>query len=111
VERALAGKLAPKFEEVGVGRAEVRTTFKVPNVGVVAGCYVQDGVVRRGLPVRVVRSGTVVYESVVSSLKRFKEDVREVAAGYECGVGVERFNDLKEGDLLEVYEQRQVARA
>jgi len=108
LEKAITGMLAPKFEDAVVGRAEVRATFKVPGAGTVAGSYVQDGIVRRGLLARLVRNGTIVHEGQISSLRRFKDDVREVAAGYECGIGLERFNDIKEGDILEIVEHREV---
>ncbi len=108
LEKAITGMLAPKFEDVVVGRAEVRATFKVPGAGTVAGSYVQDGIVRRGLMARLVRGGTIVHEGPISSLHRFKDDAREVAAGYECGIGLERFNDIKEGDVLEIVEHREV---
>ncbi len=110
VARAMAGRLQPKFETVVVGHAEVRRTIRVPNVGVIAGSYVTDGVVRRGAPCRLVRGGTIVHEGSISSLRRFKDDAREVAAGYECGIGVERYPDVKEGDVIEVLEEREVPR-
>jgi len=108
MKAAMEGMLEPQYEEVILGRAEVRRLFSIPRVGVVAGCYVNEGVVRRGADVRVVRDGVVVYEGKIGSLRRFKDDVREVAAGYECGLGVERFNDLKEGDVIELFEERLV---
>jgi translation initiation factor IF-2 len=108
VEQALTGMLAPKFQEVVLGRAEVRELFRVPKVGVVAGCYVTDGKVVRNAKVRVVRDGKVIHEGPIASLRRFKEDVREVQAGYECGVGLERFGDLKVGDILEAFTQEEV---
>jgi translation initiation factor IF-2 len=89
---------------------EVRQLFQVPKVGIVAGCYVVEGKVVRDCPVRVVRDGKVVHEGKVASLRRFKEDVREVAAGFECGVGLLNFNDVKVGDILEVYQLEPVAR-
>lgn len=110
VEKALQGMLDPEYEEVVLGRAEVRALFKVPNVGTIAGSYVTDGKIVRGAQVRVIRDGVVVHEGEMSSLKRFKDDVREVAQGYECGIGVERFNDLKEGDVLEAFRMEEVAR-
>src|SRR5690606_30727159 len=110
VEKALQGMLEPEYEEVVLGRAEVRALFKVPNVGTVAGAYVTDGKIVRGAQVRVIRDGVVVHEGEMSSLKRFKDDVREVAQGYECGIGVEKFNDLKEGDVLEAFRMEEVAR-
>ena len=108
VRRALTGLLSPKFQEVIVGRAEVREVFKVPKLGAVAGCYVTEGKVARGGQVRVLRNGKVVHEGPIASLRRFKEDVREVAAGYECGLGLERFNDIKVGDHFEVFAQEEV---
>jgi len=110
MKKALEGMLEPEYREVVLGRAEVRALFRVPNVGTVAGCYVTEGKVVRGASVRVIRDGTVVHEGAVSSLKRFKDDVREVAEGYECGIGLEKFNDLKEGDVLEFFRMEQVAR-
>ncbi|HEY8487150.1 MAG TPA: translation initiation factor IF-2 [Limnochordales bacterium] len=111
VKAAMAGLLKPRVEERVVGRAEVRRTFKVPGVGVVAGCYVTEGKLLRGGAVRVVRDGVVVFDGRIGSLKRFKDDVREVAQGFECGVGIERFQDVKEGDVLEAYETVEVAPA
>ncbi|MDI3298161.1 MAG: translation initiation factor IF-2 [Bacillota bacterium] len=110
VKKAVTGLLAPRTEERVIGRAEVRQTFRVPDAGTVAGCYVQEGLVRRNAGVRLVREGVVVYEGKIASLRRFKEDVREVAQGYECGVGLERFDDIKVGDVLEVFEIVEVAR-
>ncbi|PZN12048.1 MAG: translation initiation factor IF-2, partial [Bacillota bacterium] len=110
VKAALQGLLKPVIREVVIGQAEVRATFRVPGVGTVAGCYVTEGKVARNARVRVVRDGTVVYEGRIASLKRFKDDVREVNQGYECGVGIERFNDVKEGDVLEVFQEQEVAR-
>ena len=110
IEQMLVGELAPEEHEVVLGAAEVRATFKVPRIGTVAGCYVTDGVVQRGARARIVRDGVVVHDGRIASLRRFKEDVREVASGFECGVGFENFNDVKEGDVIEVYEIREVAR-
>ncbi|HLT57451.1 MAG TPA: translation initiation factor IF-2 [Limnochordales bacterium] len=110
MEKALEGMLEPEYQEVVLGRAEVRALFKVPNVGTVAGCYVTDGRIVRGAQVRVIRDGVVVHEGSMASLKRFKDDVREVAQGYECGIGLERFHDLKEGDVLEVFRMEEVPR-
>ncbi|REJ38201.1 MAG: translation initiation factor IF-2, partial [Bacillota bacterium] len=110
VRNALEGLLAPEIREQVIGQAEVRQTFRIPGVGTVAGCYVTDGVVRRGAGVRVLREGKVVYEGRVGSLKRFQDDVREVRQGFECGVGIERFNDIKEGDILEVFVEEEVQR-
>ena len=110
IESAMRGMLAPKTEERETATAEVRQTFRVPNVGVVAGCYVTSGEVFRNNRVRVVRDGTVIYEGQIASLKRFKDDVRSVRAGFECGVGVDNFNDIKEGDVLEFFEVVEVPR-
>jgi len=110
IQQALVGMLAPEQVEETIGEAEVRQLFRISRVGVIAGCYVTNGVVRRNASVRVVRDGAVVYEGMIASLKRFKEDVREVQSGFECGIQVEGFNDVKEGDVLEVYETRQIER-
>ena len=103
IEAAMKGMLAPKFREVAQGRIEVRAVYKISNVGTVAGCYVLDGKVTRQSEIRVVRDGIVIAEDKIDSLKRFKDDVREVAQGYECGIGLEKFNDIKEGDIFEAY--------
>ncbi|MEJ7814303.1 MAG: translation initiation factor IF-2 [Rubrobacter sp.] len=110
IEAAMRGMLAPEIEERESGTAEVRQTFRVPNAGVVAGCYVTSGEIFRNNRVRVVRDGTVVYEGNIASLKRFRDDVRSVRDGFECGVGVENFNDVKEGDVLEFFENVEVPR-
>ena len=107
---AMKGMLAPEFKEVLLGHAEVRQTIHVPNVGTIAGSYVQDGKVTRASMIRVVRDGVVIFEDKISSLRRFKDDVKEVAQGYECGVGLERFNDIKVGDVLEAYIMEEIAR-
>lgn len=108
VREAMAGLLESIFEEHVIGRAEVREVFKVPKIGAVAGCYVTDGLVRRGGLVRLVRDGVVVYDGKIASLRRFKDDAREVAAGYECGIGLEGFNDIKIGDGIEVFELEEI---
>lgn len=105
----LVGQLAPEEEEIVLGVAEVRATFKVPRVGTVAGCYVTDGTIQRGAGARLLRDGVVVYTGQVGSLRRFKDDVREVAQGFECGIGLEGYNDVKEGDLIEVFTVREIA--
>jgi translation initiation factor IF-2 len=110
VRSALAGMLSPEQREAELGRAEVRATFRVPRLGVVAGCMVVDGVIVRNSRARVVRDGVVVYDGRIGSLRRFKDDVREVAEGYECGIAIENFQDVKEGDFIEAYEVREVAR-
>ena len=110
VEAAMKGMFKPVFQEVEMGRISVRNTFKISGVGTIAGAYVQDGKVTRSAQVRVVRDGVVVYDGKISSLKRFKDDVREVAAGYECGISFENFNDVHEGDVIEAYTMEQVER-
>ncbi|WP_457568492.1 translation initiation factor IF-2 [Desulfurobacterium sp.] len=110
VKKAMQGLLQPEEKEVYLGSAEVRATFKVPKVGTVAGCYVKDGVIRRNANVRLVRDGVIIYDGKIASLKRFKDDVREVQAGYECGLGLENFNDIKVGDIIECYTVETVER-
>ena len=107
---AMKGMLAPEYRENLLGHAEVRQTIHVPNVGTIAGSYIQDGKVVRSAMIRVVRDGVVIFEDKISSLKRFKDDAKEVAQGYECGIGLERFNDIKVGDILEAYIMEEVAR-
>ena len=104
----MKGMLDPTYREVYLGRAEIRVIYKVPNVGAVGGCYVQDGKIQRNAGVRVLRDGIIVYEGNLASLKRFKDDVKEVAQGYECGMGIEKFNDIKEGDIIEAFVMEQV---
>ncbi len=104
VETAMKGMLAPKTREVELGRAEIRQVYKITNVGTVAGCYVLEGRITRNAEIRVVRDGIIIADDHLSSLKRFKDDVKEVAKGYECGMGLNKFNDLKEGDIFEAYE-------
>jgi translation initiation factor IF-2 len=110
IEALLVGQLAPDEQEQILGTAEVRATFKVPRGGTIAGCYVLEGQVQRGAKARLLRDGVVIHDGVIGSLRRFKDDVREVASGFECGMGFENFNDIKEGDLIEVYLIREVAR-
>ena len=110
IEALLVGQLAPDQEEEVLGTAEVRATFKVPRAGTIAGCYVVEGTVQRGAKARLLRDGVVIHDGVISSLKRFKDDVREVQQGFECGMGFEDYNDIKDGDLIEVYVVREVAR-
>ncbi len=110
VKAALEGMLAPEEKEVIVGAAEIRQLFKVPKVGTVAGCYVSEGVIDRNARIRVLREHIVIYEGKLASLKRFKDDVKEVKAGYECGMSVENFNDVKVGDILEAFRVEQIAR-
>jgi len=108
IEAAIKGMLAPEYREVIVGRAEIRATFKVPNVGIVAGIYVQQGKITRNSKIRLLRDNVVIHEGTILSLKRFKDDVREIAAGYEGGLGIEGYNDIKEGDVIEAYTLEEI---
>ena len=108
IEAAMKGMLAPKFAEVIIGHAEVRETYKVSKVGTVTGCYVLDGKIQRGCSVRVLRDNIVIHEGELASLRRFKDDVKEVASGYECGMQVEKFNDIKVGDVIECFVMEQI---
>ena len=110
ITAAMKGMLAPKYREVVLGHAEVRQTYKVSGVGTIAGCYVQDGKIVRNCSVRVVRDGIVIHEGHLASLKRFKDDAKEVAENYECGMTVEKFNDIKEGDIIEGYTMEEIPR-
>lgn len=108
IKAAMIGMLEPEYKEVVLGKAEVRMTYKISNVGTIAGCYVLDGKITRSSSIRVIRDGIVIFESALASLKRFKDDVKEVAAGYECGLGVEKFNDLKDGDIIEAFTMEEI---
>ena len=110
VKSAMIGMLEPEYKEVVNGKAEVRMTYKISNVGTIAGCYVTDGKIVRNSEVRVIRDGIVIFESTLASLKRFKDDAKEVAKGYECGLSVEKFNDLKEGDVIESFTMEAIKR-
>ena len=110
IRKAMEGLLAPEVKEQEIGKVEVREIFKVPKIGVIAGCFVLEGIVKRSSRVRVIRESIEVHQGAIASLKRFKDDAKEVAAGFECGIGIEDCNDLKEGDILEVYEMIEVAR-
>jgi translation initiation factor IF-2 len=110
VQSALIGMLEPEFEEVVTGDAEVREVFSVPRIGKVAGCYVLNGTITRGSKVRFLREGVVIWNGAISSLKRFKDDVREVQSGFECGIGLENYQDLKPGDVIETYDLKEIAR-
>ena len=110
VEAAMLGMLAPEYEEIVTGDAEVREIFRVPRVGAIAGCYVLNGKITRNSKVRFIREGTVIWNGEIDSLRRFKEDVREVAAGYECGIGLSDFQDLRDGDIIETFELREIPR-
>ena len=108
IESAMKGMLAPKFKEVALGEAEVRQVYKITGVGFVAGCYVTEGKVARNAQIRLVRDGIVIHEGVMNSLQRFKDSVKEVARGYECGIGIEKYSDIKEGDVIEAFVMEQV---
>jgi translation initiation factor IF-2 len=110
IENAMLGLLAPEFEEVVTGDAEVREIFSVPRVGKIAGCYVTNGTISRGSKVRFLRDGTIIWKGSIQSLRRFKEDAREVNAGFECGIGLSDFQDLKQGDIIETFEEREIPR-
>ena len=110
VEDAMKGMLDPEFKEEVLGKAEVRETFKVPNVGIIAGAYVQEGKVLRNAEIRLVRDGIVIHEGTISSLRRYKDDAKEVNQGYECGIGIENYNDIKEGDVIECFHMVEVER-
>ena len=110
IERAMVGLLAPEYEEVVTGDAEVREIFRVPKVGAIAGCMVLNGTITRGSKVRFLREGVIIWKGAIQSLRRFKDDVREVREGFECGIGLTDFQDLKPGDVIETYEEREIAR-
>jgi translation initiation factor IF-2 len=103
--------LAPEFEEVVTGDAEVREVFSVPRAGKVAGCMVTNGVITRGSKVRFIREGVVIWNGTITSLKRFKDDAREVQTGFECGIGLSDYQDLRSGDIIETYEEREIPRS
>ena len=111
IKAALSGLLKPEEREQILGEAEVRQMFRVPKLGTIAGCYVRDGTIPRNASVRLVRDGVIVYDGKISSLRRFKDDVAEVREGFECGIGLENFQDVKEGDLIEAYRVEEVARS
>lgn len=106
----MVGMLAPEFEEVVTGEAEVREVFRVPRVGAVAGCWVRSGTITRGSRVRFLREGVVIWKGSITSLRRFKDDVREVQTGFECGIGLSAFQDLHPGDVIETYDEREIPR-
>jgi translation initiation factor IF-2 len=109
IKNAMAGLLDPIFREAYLGRAEVRNTFKIPRIGLIAGCSVTDGRITRSAEIRLLRDNIVIFEGKISSLKRFKDDVSEVKQGFECGIGLERFNDVKVGDIIEAFVMERVA--
>jgi translation initiation factor IF-2 len=110
IERAMVGLLAPEYEEVVTGDAEVREIFRVPKIGAIAGCMVLNGTITRGSKVRFLREGVIIWKGAIQSLRRFKDDVREVREGFECGIGLTDFQDLKPGDVIETFEEREIAR-
>ncbi|MDE3221862.1 MAG: translation initiation factor IF-2, partial [Acidobacteriota bacterium] len=110
IEAAMLGLLSPVYEEVVTGEAEVREVFRVPRVGAIAGCFVRDGVITRGSKVRFLREGAIIWKGSITSLRRFKDDAREVASGFECGIGLSDYQDLKAGDIIETYEEREIPR-
>jgi translation initiation factor IF-2 len=110
IQNAMLGMLAPEYEEVVTGDAEVREIYSVPRVGKIAGCYVTNGVITRGSKVRFIREGTIIWKGAISSLRRFKDDAREVREGFECGIGLTDFQDLRPGDIIETYEDREIPR-
>jgi translation initiation factor IF-2 len=110
IESAMIGMLAPEYEEIVTGEAEVREVFRVPKLGGIAGCYVRTGQITRGTKVRFIREGVIIWKGAITSLRRFKDDVREVREGFECGIGLSDFQDLKPGDLIETFEEKLVVR-
>jgi translation initiation factor IF-2 len=110
IEAAMLGLLTPVFEEIVTGEAEVREVFRIPRIGAIAGCFVRDGVITRGSKVRFLREGTIIWKGTITSLRRFKDDAREVAAGFECGIGLSDYQDLKSGDVIETFEEREIPR-
>jgi translation initiation factor IF-2 len=108
IESAMKGMLTPKFKEIILGHAEVRQVVKISKSGTICGCYVTEGKIVRNSSVRIVRSNIVVHEGALDSLRRFKDDVKEVAANYECGISIEKFNDIKEGDIIEAFTMEQI---
>ena len=110
VELAMKGMLEPKYEEKVIGNAEVRQTFKISNVGTIAGAYVLDGKLERNAGVRIIRDNVVIHDGKLSSLKRYKDDAKEVSKGYECGIQIEKYNDIKEGDIIEAYIMIEIKR-
>ncbi|MGH9011062.1 MAG: EF-Tu/IF-2/RF-3 family GTPase, partial [Acidimicrobiia bacterium] len=110
IEAAMVGMLKPEFEEVVTGEAEVREVFSVPRIGKIAGCYVRNGTITRGSKVRFLRDGVVIWKGEIASLKRFKDDVREVQQNFECGIGLENYQDLKPGDVIETFTIKEIPR-
>ena len=110
VQNAMKGMLDPEYKEEILGKAEIREIFKVPNLGIVGGAYIIEGKVKRNAQIRLVRDGIVIHEGTISSLRRFKDDVKEVAQGYECGLGIESYNDIKPSDIIECFHMVEIER-
>ena len=110
IESAMKGMLDPEFKEVVLGEAEIRETFKVPNLGFIGGAYVRSGKIVRNAEIRLIRDGIVIHEGKISSLKRFKDDAKEVLTGFECGIGIEKYNDIKVGDIIECFMMQEIER-
>lgn len=110
IEAAMKGMLDPEFQEKIIGQAEIRQTFKVSKIGTIAGSYVTDGKITRDSGIRLIRDGVVIFEGEIDALKRFKDDAKEVAQGYECGITIKNFNDVKEGDIIEAYVMEEIER-
>lgn len=110
IEAAMKGMLDPEYEEKVIGQVEVRQTFKVSKIGTIAGCYVTEGKITRDSGLRLIRDGIVIFEGDVDTLKRYKDDAKEVSQGYECGITIKNFNDIKEGDVIEAYIMEEVER-
>ena len=110
IKAAMEGMLSPDIEEKVIGSAEIRETFDITKVGTIAGCYVLEGVIKRSSKVRIIRDGIVVHSGELGSLKRFKDDVKEVKNNYECGLNIDKYNDIEVGDIIEAYEEVEVAR-
>jgi translation initiation factor IF-2 len=110
IQAAMVGMLTPEYEEVITGEAEVREIFRVPQIGAIAGCYVRSGVITRGSKVRFLREGVILWKGQITSLRRFKDDVREVREGFECGIGLNNNQDLQAGDIIETFDEREIPR-
>ena len=110
IKSAMEGMLSPDIEENIIGTAEIREVFNISKVGTIAGCFVTDGLIKRSSKIRIIRDGIVIHTGLLGSLKRFKDDVKEVKNNYECGLNIDKFNDIKEGDIIEAYEEVEVAR-
>ena len=108
MRQAMDGMLAPKYKELIIGKAEIREVFTIPKVGTIAGCHVLSGKIERNLEARLIRDSVVVYQGKIASIRRFKDDVKEVASGYDCGITIEKFQDVKQGDIIEPYIMEEI---